>query len=101
MDIFNLKRVEELEEKLHKAERDRDKYMSDLATLKLKFDEMGKLEESTPNDCIKGPWCKACEFVREFHHVEYYGMGNYNITPAYVCSKGVSCNNFVQREVAE
>lgn len=98
MDIFNCKRVAELEEELAEVKHSRDKYMTMAADLKVKLEEIGKLNETIPEDCEKGPWCKACEFVRTFHYNEYYGYGNYKVNVAYTCGKGKSCKNFVQRE---
>lgn len=98
MDIFNKKRVAELEMELADVKRARDKYITKSANLKAKLDEIASLNESIPEDCEKGPWCKACEFVRTFHYNEYYGCGNYETNIVYVCGKGKSCKSFVQKE---
>lgn len=98
MDIFNKNRVTELERELAYAKRDLDKYMTEAARLKTKLEEIGKLNESIPEDCEKGPWCKACEFARTFHYNEYYGLGNYETNVVYACGKGKSCKSFVQKE---
>ena len=100
MDIFNRKRVAELERRLTNVERARDKYMDFAATLQAKFDAMAHLEETIPSDCVRGPWCKACEFVRTFHYVERYDdMITPCVIEAYVCGKGKSCVNFVQQNI--
>lgn len=101
MDIFNRKRIKELEEKLYDTELERDKYIGKAAELDAKLREIGRLEESVPTDCVKGPWCEACEFVRTFHYRKYYGHSNYSTNCMYVCGKGESCKNFVQRKVEE
>lgn len=107
MDIFNAKLVdrdyiENLEKKLRETEWDRDRYISKAAELKMKLDEVSKLEESIPEGCEKGPWCKACEFVRTFHYTEYYGpYGGHSLETIYTCSKGKSCKNFVQKEIKD
>lgn len=98
MDIFNHKRIAELEKKLALAELERDRYKIDVSDLTGKFSEMAKLEETMPSDCVKGPWCKACEFVKTFHHSEYYGLALHRTVTVYCCGKGESCKNFVQRE---
>lgn len=100
MDIFNKQRIAELEKKLHETERDRDGYISKAAELEAKLDEVSKLEETIPEGCVKGPWCKACEFVRTFHYSGYYSpYAGHSLDTIYVCSKGTSCKNFVQKEI--
>lgn len=97
MDIFNRKRVKELEEKLHEAKRDRDKYIFKAKALTEKLEAIAELKESIPADCTKGPWCKSCEFVRTFHDAYKDRYGNYYSEPFYVCGKGESCKNFVAK----
>ena len=101
MDIFNKKKVESLERELAKIQRERDDYRYKTMCLEEKFAAMSKLEESIPEDCVRGPWCKACEFVRTFHYVEHHGYGVRSETIAYACSKGECCNHFVKREVEQ
>ena len=102
MDILNRKRIEELEEKLYDTERERDKYIAEATILEAKLREIGRLEETIPADCEKGPWCKACEFVKTFHYTEHYGRyGGTSLETLYVCNKGNYCQNFVQRKVEE
>lgn len=99
MDIFNRQRIAELEEKLHQTELERDRYISKAAELTVKLSEVSKFEESIPEGCEKGPWCKACEFCRTVHYTEHYGAYGYNsLETIYTCSKGKSCKNFVQKE---
>ena len=102
MDIFNKKRIADLEKKLHETERERDKYISKSAELASKLEEIGELAETIPEGCQKGPWCKACEFSRTFQYTEYYGpFGGHSLETIYACSKGKSCKNFVQKEIKE
>lgn len=98
MDIFNRKRIAELEEKLRDSERSRDRYMVKASELAAKLEEVSKLEETVPEGCVKGPWCQACEFAKTIHFNEYYGHSSFDtLVTMYVCSKGVSCRNFVQK----
>ena len=101
MDIFNRKKVQQLEEKLYDTELERDKYIGKAAELDAKLREIGRLEEMVPADCVKGPWCEACEFVRMFHYSKYYGYKCKGLETIHVCGKGASCKNFVQRKVEE
>ena len=56
----------------------------------------------TPDDCKRGEWCKACEFVNVYHVPSLYTLG-YEITATsiYTCGKGESCKNFVQKSKGE
>ena len=103
MDIFNRKRVKELEEKLHKSEVDRDKYKCRCSELESKLDRIKQIENVMPADCERGHWCRVCEFARAFHYTEYYGYnpGSYSTETIYVCGKGETCKSFVPVEVKE
>lgn len=104
MDIFNKKRVAELEKELKKARKelsdartDATNYRKELETWK----ELVKFEETIPEECVKGPWCKACEFVKEFECYQFDFYGHRYIEPLYSCGKGESCKNFVQKEMVK
>lgn len=101
MDIFNRKRIEQLEIKLHQTERERDKYLRETIELKSKLEEISKLIDTIPKDCTLGPWCKACEFSRQFHISSYCGYGNFGTETITICNKGESCKNFVYKEIEE
>jgi hypothetical protein len=96
MDIFNRKKLAELQNTISELRAERDRYKMCTAELESKFEKMGELEETVPDGCVRGPWCKACEFVKTFHHVEYVGFGQHTTVTAYACGKGKSCSNFVQ-----
>ena len=97
MDIFNRKRVKELERDLENAKWDKNRILSDLRCLEAKFGALGDFPEAVPEDCVRGPWCKACEFVKTYHYSSYYTRHS-EMLVAYVCGKGESCKQFVQRE---
>ena len=101
LDIFNRKKVRELEKKLFDTEIDRNKYRNMAINLENKLDDISKLEETIPEDCKKGPWCIACEFSKVYHYMEHYNFNtNTRIrNKIYVCDKGESCNSFVQKEI--
>ena len=101
MDIFGKKRIAELERELADVKYERDKYIQKVADTTDKFEEMAKLQDSEPEGCVRGSWCKACEFARTFHYTEYYGMGHSYTHTAYMCSKGKSCDHFVQKEISD
>lgn len=93
MDLFNKKRVAELEKKNEQLKNDICELRSERDHLKLKLSTAVTLHESTPEDCKRGKWCEACEFAKEFH----YSSGWVNRT-GYFCGKGESCNNFIQKK---
>ena len=100
MDIFNKKRIAELEKKLRDTEVERDAYIYKASELEMKLEEVSKLEETIPEGCEKGPWCKACEFLRAFRYTSGLSSSGYprNTKIIYTCAKGESCKNFVQKE---
>lgn len=100
LDIFNRKKIRDLEEKLIDTEIERNNYRNMAISLEQKLDDIARLEETTPEDCKKGPWCVACEFGKVYHYMEHYDFNtNTRIcNKIYVCGKGESCKNFIQRE---
>ena len=103
MDIFNKKALEKLEAENKKLKEEKDALIDKLAEVTTKFEVMGELKESEPADCKRGPWCKACEFVKTYHYSEYIPGGYMRpgfttLRTAYMCGKGDSCKQFVQKE---
>lgn len=101
MDIFNREKVKELEYELMNVETERNRYKNAYEELTAKVTEITKLNESIPEGCEKGPWCKACEFARAFRYTEYRRGDVYGLMTIYACGKGQSCKNFIQKEDAE
>ena len=101
MDIFNRKKVAELQRTISELRAERDRCRINTEALERKFAALGELEEAVPDGCVRGPWCKACEFVKTFRHVEYVGLCERVNVTAYACGKGKSCTNFVQKELSE
>jgi hypothetical protein len=100
MDLFNRKRVAKLEEKLRDSELQNSIYSTKVAELRAALEEASELEETIPEDCVKGPWCKACEFVKTIQYSEPCSPYALEVTNGvYVCGKGASCRNFVQKNV--
>lgn len=100
MDIFNKKALEELISENRRLESEKNKLISELATLKTRLEAIVEIKESEPPDCKRGPWCKACEFVKIYHYGEYIpGNGYTTYNNAYMCGKGDSCKHFVQKEI--
>lgn len=101
MDIFNLKKVEALEDELDelerkfarvKQERDRLEFELNCSTTALK--DIQDMQATIPEDCIPGEYCRACEFVKS-----YFYHNRHALVTGYTCGKGQSCKNFIQKEV--
>lgn len=101
MDIFGRKRIKELDSELFETKRELERTDASYKALLAEFKELGRLKEFEPEGCKKGPWCKACEFVKEFTHYEHFMTGSVPIATGYVCGKGESCVNFVQKKIEE
>ena len=107
MDIFNKKRVEELERELKKlktVEDENNRLRSQLDKAIMDFKFATTLKQEMPDDCTPGTYCKACEFGKEcFHNYHVYTGGysaSYNSSVSfYICTKGETCTNFIQKEV--
>lgn len=102
MDIFNREKVKRLENELTNVKIERDQYERESRRLRAMLEEVTRLKEDIPPDCITGPWCAACNFNRPFHIIDYFGSPGYldhMIDTVYVCNKAESCKNFVQKEV--
>lgn len=95
MDIFNKKRVSELQAKIYSLEQKRNDLENQVYILKYKFDEIARLTENRPKDCVVGSWCKACEFSRIFHYGDCFRGSDYTAT---VCVKDESCKHFTPKE---
>ena len=100
MDIFGRKRIKELDSELFETKRKLERTDASYKALLAEFKELGRLKEFEPEGCKKGPWCKACEFVKTFTYYDFtYSMiGSVPIATGYACGKGESCVNFVQKK---
>lgn len=98
MDIFNRRRVEELEKENAILKRRLDEYMSRATKAENALDELSELKNERPEDCTPGSYCEACEFVKTFYYLSSW-TGNSYI--AHYCGKGKSCTNFIQKKVEE
>ena len=98
--MFNKKKIEKLEReiefkndditKLNVLIHDRDEQ---IFKLKKMIEELTDFKDEIPEDCIRGSYCQACEFAKEYHH----SKGLY-ARIFYMCTKGNACSNFVQKE---
>lgn len=93
--LFTEKR--ELREELERKDRKIKSLEDEKAGLLTKLEAFAELSDGTPSDCVRGEWCKHCEFVKVYHYYEPGGIFN---TPksVYFCGKGQSCENFLLKE---
>lgn len=105
MDIFNIKRVSELEhevDRLRHVEREKDELKSMLAKAESELRLVLTLKDAVPEDCTPGHYCEACEFAKDYwyYNYGYYHKSNTAIR-GIICGKGSSCKNFIQKELKE
>lgn len=55
-----------------------------------------EINESVPEDCKVGPWCKKCIFVRGYSTIV---LGN--VVNKTYCGKAEMCSNFIQNMEVE
>lgn len=105
MDIFNKKRVAELEkelakaiEELHRVKQLRESDQDELTNLRAitSFEK-----RNMPEDCKKGPWCASCEYAKSYYRVNYDYFGRCHGVTDYACGKGEACKNFIQKEIKD
>lgn len=110
MDLFNVKRVEELERELAKTKRELEYTKEENNSLKFNLNRMENdfnaainAKANIPKDCVPGEYCQACEFVKEYY--KYYSSYNYatklrhsNEVTGYICDRANVCKNFIQKK---
>lgn len=64
--------------------------------LKFNLRKSTELNDSVPEDCKVGPWCKKCIFVRGYSTIV---LGN--VVNKTYCGKAEMCSNFVQNMEVE
>ncbi len=73
------------------------------AYIKILTDKLDKILldlNTAPEGCKPGPYCKACEFSKNYpysHHsdiIDYPYLDHHNII--YTCGKAETCKNFVE-----
>lgn len=95
-----VKRVEELERTIDKKDEELARAYNDLTKYEKQFDAMQMVADTTPVNCIRGEWCKACEFSRVFHVERGWPHRRYT-AEIVLCGKGESCKNFVERRTKD
>ena len=103
-DIFNRKRVEELERELKGIENENERLRRGLSNAESHISQLLTLRDNVPEDCNPGSYCAACEFGRLY--TAYIYVGGYMSDrchdyrrDGYICDKANSCKNFIQKEI--
>ena len=96
MDIFNTKRVAELEKEVRELKDKNEKLEAHLSSTNDHLSYILEQKASTPDGCIPGEYCRACEFVKPYYHHDYY-----TLIEGFLCGKGESCSNFIQKKVED
>lgn len=98
MDIFNRRRVEELEKELANAERKNKNLRTQLEYAEDELRGVLELKTSIPEGCTPGEYCRACEFAKDYYYDSYvYGV-HHTIIQGTLCGKGQACTNFIQKK---
>lgn len=104
MDIFNKKRVEALEKelkRLKKVEQENTELLGLLDEAGRNIENALKVQQSIPDDCIPGPYCRACEFSKEYYFRHRAFLANYDrVYSGWICNKANVCKSFTQKEVS-
>lgn len=68
----------------------------DIDLLKFNLNKSTEINDSVPEDCKVGPWCKKCIFVKGYSTVV---LGN--VVNKTYCGKAETCSNFIQNMEVE
>jgi hypothetical protein len=103
MDIFNLKRVEELERELTSEKRKNEELQLQLDYAESSLKNVLEIKETIPDGCFPGEYCRACEFSKDYYYDSYiylYLVHNTSIRGT-LCNKANVCPNFTQKEIKD
>lgn len=107
MDIFNRKRVEELEEELDRTKREllmaikeRDGLSREYTLLREELEAAVQLKDAIPENCTPGSYCRACEFSRPLYHYDSRSPLGRGWLEGHICNKAQSCANFIQKDTS-
>ena len=99
MDIFNSKRVEELERENAYLKRQLCEADSRAVSAENALATYLEIRDSIPEDCVQGTYCRGCTFVKEYCYSATWYHGQ--VITGYYCGKGKACKNFIQKKVEE
>lgn len=70
--------------------------LKNIDLLKFNLNKSTEINDSVPEDCKIGPWCKKCIFVKEYSTIV---LGN--VVNKTYCGKAEMCSNFIQNMEVE
>lgn len=97
MDIFNRKKVAELEKKLKEAEEMNSDLKRHLESAEYEIRDLVNQNETRPNDCVTGKYCNACVYAKKYEYESYIYGGRHAIIDGIMCLKGQVCPNFIYK----
>ena len=97
------------EEEFHQLEIDRDVYEDDCDSLQRENKNLEvalekcraankrllELADNTPDDCIRGKWCKGCAFAKKVYVTDGYGTEMQKYWTSF-CGKSTVCKHYQQ-----
>lgn len=102
--MFNSKYIEEIKElkenlcicieKNGLLNKEIDELKNERQHLINTISDITRANYTTPEDCKRGEYCRACEFGRPLPITRGYGVWQEIV----VCGKAETCKNFVQKE---
>lgn len=101
MDIFNRKKVAELERELNKLKDENTNLKRHLEYAESELKAVVRQKESIPDSCTPGEYCNACVYAKKYEYKSYIHNCRHVIIPGIVCLKGQACPNFIQKKTEE
>lgn len=99
MDIFNLEKVENLEQENVRLKFRLSEMESRAIQAENALETYLEIRDSIPEDCVQGTYCRGCTFVKEYCYSATWCHGP--VFAGYYCGKGKACKNFIQKKVEE
>ena len=90
--------IESLEDKLRLKDCEIERLKKELTCFTKEVIDLSRLVSNTPDDCVRGEWCKACEFGKKYLVLDPQCRACFP-HEIYICTKGESCKNFIQKEI--
>lgn len=101
MDIFNRRRVAELEKELAQLKDENTDLKHHLDYAESEIKDIMNQKESIPDGCTPGEYCKACVYAKDYLYESYIYNCRHTVITGKMCLKGQACPNFIQKETEE
>lgn len=91
-----LERLKNTESLVENQKTNIESMQHNIDLLKFNLNKSTEINNSIPEDCKVGPWCKNCIFVRGYSTIV---LGN--VVNKTYCGKAEMCSNFIQNMEVE